>query len=136
LSELQLSNKFKRASIQSLFGKELTDGKTVSSNVLLRRCLMQNTFSNSNNELAALLSRHDIPVKLEELPSGKLMATRTYADGSVVILINPNHSNRLSNRRLSDSLLHEVIHALTVSAITNPKTKEDREFAKRNRQMF
>jgi len=83
-----------------------------------------------------LLSRHDIPVKLEVLPSGKLMACRTYEDGSVVIIVNPNHSSRVSNRRLSDSLLHEVIHALTVQAINNPKTEEERKFAARNRDMF
>ena len=114
ITEFGLGNKFKRASITELFGHKLMSGQTVSSRDLISRLLELQTFSNSNMDLARLISRHDIPVKLEALPSGKLMACRTYEDGSVVILVNPNHSDRVSNRRLSDSLLHEVIHAITV----------------------
>ena len=135
-SELGLSNKFKKASISKLFGPQFVAGETVSSKSLIQNCLDQQTFSNSNIQLAEILSKHDIPVKLEVLPSGKLMACRTYEDGSVVILINPNHSDRVSNKRLSDSLLHEVIHALTVQAINNPKTEEERRFARANREMY
>lgn len=135
-TELGLGNKFKRASITQLFGPKLMSGETVSSRELLMTCLSQQTFSNSNMNLAELLSKHDIPVRVEILQSGKLMATRTFSDGSTVILINPNHSSRVSNRRLSDSLLHEVIHAITVNAINNPKTEEERKFARANRDMF
>lgn len=135
-SEYGLTNKFKKASATQLFGALFASGQAVSSKDLISRLLDQQTFSNSNVSLAEILSRHDIPVKMEILPSGKLMATRTYKDGSVVILINPNHSDRVSNRRLSDSLLHEVIHAITVQAINNPKTEEERRFARENREMF
>ena len=135
-SEYGLTNKFKKASAIQLFGAQFASGQAVSSKDLISRLLDQQTLSNSNVALAEILSRHDIPVKLESLPSGKLMATRTYEDGSVVILVNPNHSDRVSNKRLSDSLLHEVIHAITVQAINNPKTEEEHRFARANREMF
>lgn len=134
--KLGLNNKFKKTSISSLFGGEFASGQTVSSSQLIQRCIDQQTFSNSNAQVADILQRHDIPVKLEVLPSGKLMATRTYEDGSVVIIVNPKHSSRVSNKRLSDTLLHEIIHAVTVQAINNPQTEEERKFASRNRDMF
>jgi hypothetical protein len=38
------------------------------------------------------------------------------------ITVNSNLIGNVSNRLFADSILHEVIHAVTINAIDNPKT--------------
>jgi hypothetical protein len=53
-----------------------------------------------------------------------------------VILINPNLINKVTKGYLGEAVLHEVIHAVTVTAINNPSTKVERNFALLNKKVF
>lgn len=86
------------------------------------------SFSPVNVFLGQVLSNHDIPVRFQHLQIGTLMTTVSDENGGSVILIDPEKIEDVSNEYLADKLLHETVHAITVGAINNPKTEEEKRF--------
>jgi len=74
---------------QNLAAK-LLNGETVSSRDLMTAMLSNGIFHKTNTDLANVLSKHDIPVRIGQIMGiGELAETITDNGGSV-ILINPN----------------------------------------------
>ena len=53
-----------------------------------------------------------------------------------IILVNKNNLSRISNGYFGQTLLHELIHAVTLSAITNPSTEVESKFQRSNSKIF
>ena len=132
--------KFQSVQLDSLFGKDisslLTSNQQVSSKDIITRLLLKDTISPTNVQLANILQKHDIPIKLMPTFDNILCKAVSDENGGTVIILNSNVITGVSNQYLSNQILHEVIHAVTVDAINNPKTKEEIQFAKENKQMF
>lgn len=107
----------------------LSSGSAVSSSDVLNDILSNDAISQSQRELTEMLIKHDIPVKFGNLPFGKLAETVTTEDSSIIIL-DEKQLKGLSHGYVTTVILHEIIHALTVNTLNNPKTKEERIFAK------
>lgn len=122
------------------FGDDITSAlnsnNAVSSSIIIKQLLNKNIFLQSNIKLAEILQVHDIPVKLIPSDDNILCKAVSDKDGGTVIIINSNVSNGVSNTYLGQQILHEAIHALTVNAINNPTTKEQIEFARKNKELF
>jgi hypothetical protein len=94
-------------------------------------------FNGHNRILAEILQRHNIPMKIDNsLGIGTLAETATDNKGNAVILINGNLLSGVSKSFLGTTILHETIHAVTVNAIDNPQTKEQKSFVKANKNIF
>jgi hypothetical protein len=87
-------------------------------------------------KLAEIISRHDIPVLYGELAKGKLAATITEKDGGSIVVINPEEINNVSVEYLADTILHEVIHALTVNALDHPSNDVESKFARNSKSVY
>ena len=98
--------------------------------------LKNNMIPTENIHLANILSIHQIPIKYGQLDDNVLASTGTDSEGRSVIVINKDFINKVSVTMASTAVLHEVMHAVTVNAINNPRTAEEREFAKNNKKVF
>ena len=115
----------------------LLDGDIVSSKDVIEAMISNDVFNGHNRMLADILQKHDIPVKIDNsLGIGTLAETVTDNKGNAVILINGNLLSGVSKSFLGTTILHEMIHAVTVNAIDNPQTKEQKSFVKANKNIF
>lgn len=115
----------------------LLDGNIVSSKTLLNELEANDMFDDTNVKLAQLLQKHDIPVKLDNtIGHGTIAETVTTQNGGSIILLNPDVIQDISKNYAGIAILHEMVHALTVSAINNPNTEAKSKFAKANNKMF
>lgn len=116
---------------------KLLDGQTISSLELVTDLLGNSVFDDSNAKLAQILLKHDIPVKLDNsIGNGTIAETVTTKNGGSMILINPDVIQDVSKNYAGISILHEIIHALTVDAINNPNTEAKSKFARANNKVF
>lgn len=115
----------------------LLDGNTVSSKTLLNELETNGMFDDTNVKLAQLLQKHDIPVKLDKtIGNGTIAETVTTQNGGSIILLNPDVIQDVSKNYAGIAILHEMVHALTVSAINNPNTEAKSRFTKANNRVF
>ena len=131
---------FTQTSLIDSFGQELSgklmNGDTVSSRDLMNYMINNAIYHSSNVELARALARHDVPVRVGyTMRNGELAKTVTENGGSV-IYINPNELSQVSRGYAGTTLIHELVHAITVDIIDNPKTEEDKAFVESNRVMY
>lgn len=122
------------------FGQELAqsllNGDTVSSSQLMRSMLSRGIFHSIDKPLASALSAHDIPVRVGyDMHNGELAKIVTEGKGSV-IFINPNELSQISRGYAGTVLMHEIVHALTVDIINNPKTQAEKDFVELNRRTW
>lgn len=116
----------------------LTVGEQISSNELIDSFIINGSLSLSNTNLAQILKRHNIPVKLDA-SIGTLTLATTVTDkssGESIILLNPSLINQVTKGYLGEAILHEVIHAVTVNAINKPSNAIEEKFAKLNKKVF
>lgn len=122
------------------FGQELAqsllNGDTVSSSQLMGSMLSRGIFHSIDKPLASALSAHDIPVRVGyDMHNGELAKIVTEGKGSV-IFINPNELSQISRGYAGTVLMHEIVHALTVDIINNPKTQTEKDFVELNRRTW
>lgn len=138
---IQNGSQFENASLNE-FGIEtaaiLTSGENISSSILIESFLNNGSISSDNISLAKILQRHDIPIKLDgSIGSFTLASTVTdKVTGNSIILLNPLLINQVTKGYLSEAILHEVIHAVTVNAINNPSTAIEQKFQRLNKKVF
>lgn len=134
--ELGVLHQLEQSDSSVLFSSSFLQGQPMSSGLLLKQLLQYKAVSIANEELAEVLSAHDIPVKIGELESNVAATTFTDNNGGSVIVLNRKTLDIASNGRITDAILHEVMHALTVPAIDNPKSESDRQFAEINNKIY
>lgn len=123
--------------VSSKTAARLLDGETVSSMEFVTDLLENGVFNDSNTKLAQILLKHDIPVKLDNsIGRGTIAETVTTKNGGSMILINPDVIQDVSKNYAGISILHEVVHSLTVDAINNPNTEAKSKFARSNSKVF
>ena len=130
---------FSNAETSTLFGEAdqmLKEEQLVYSSRIIDNMLKNNMIPTENIHLANILSIHQIPIKYGQLDDNVLASTGTDSEGRSVIVINKDFINKVSVTMASTAVLHEVMHAVTVNAINNPRTAEEREFAKNNKKVF
>ena len=134
------SNIFKSTNLVDSFGNELAtkllNGETVSSKDLMNAMISNGVFHPGQFKLAELMSKHDVPVRISNnMGVGQLAETITDRGGSV-ILLNPKEVYNISRGYFGTTMIHELVHAVTVDIIDNPKTDEERAFVGQNRAVF
>lgn len=115
---------------------KLRSNKEVNSSDIISYLLNKDYFSNSNITLAEVLQKHNFPVIYQKLPNGKPLATREYENGSILIEIDLNQIEKYSNERVSEYILHEIIHGLSIQAIKNPKSVEEQNFSNDTKKLY
>lgn len=137
---LGYSVKLDKANTRYVFGANavglMLGGSNVSSAQVLQNLIDQQLFSDENIKLARIIQRHNIPILFGELENGKLAATITDKSGGSIVIVNPNEVNNVTNQYLADTILHEVIHAVTVNALDNPVTQYEKTFAETSRRTY
>lgn len=131
--------KLDNASGNSVFGLSysvLAAGENVSSKQILTHLIQSDLLSEDNIQLAKIIARHNIPIMFGEIENGKIAATITDSNGGSIVVINSNEIANVTNEFLANRILHEVIHALTTNAITNPKTKTERNFSRVSGKLY
>ena len=128
-----------KASGNSVFGTSysmLTNGNNVSSNVIINHLISSRLLSEDNIKLAKIIARHNIPIMFGELENDKIAGTITDSNGGSIIVINSKEISNVTNEFLANRILHETIHALTTNALTNPQTKEERNFSRSSKSLY
>lgn len=131
--------KLDNASGNSIFGTSysiLSTGGNVSSNQVLTHLISTDLLSEENIQLAKIIARHNIPIMFGEIENGKIAATITDSNGGSIIVVNSNEISNVTNEFLANRILHEVIHALTSNAISNPKTKIEKDFSRTSNRLY
>ena len=122
-----------------VFGDDLSSalesGQTVSSMDIVNSMLNNDLFG-TNTDLAKILGKHDVPVMYGETELDILAVTVTENNGGSYIVINKNALTNVSTWYAAQTILHEIIHAITVDAINNPKTQAQKELAKVSEKAF
>jgi hypothetical protein len=121
-------NQMQFADLETLFGDSLQDLSKhgfANSSSILDHLIKSNNIARINRTLSLVLQKHNIPVIFNNLPLGKPTAIHQ-RNGQSVISIDPLQIRNLSVADASTLLMHEIIHALTVDAINNPKTTFER----------
>lgn len=135
-------NPFAKMDQIEVFGQDivqkLLNGETVSSQQLIQNAMSDKSmFRGINKQLSEILVLHDVPVVLSnELGFGILASTITDKNGGSVIAINKEWINKVSKNYFGETLLHEVIHAVTANALSNPVTKEQKEFKSATENLY
>lgn len=135
-----LLDQFSASSGESVFGingfERLVQGEAVSSSEILSHVINTKLLSPSNKVFAEIIQHHDIPVRLGELEDDTIASIYYDNQGQMFITVNSNLIGNVSNRLFADSILHEVIHAVTINAIDNPSTEVESKFARQNKKVF
>ena len=135
----QYQMRFKKSDLIQSFGQsvsqELLGNNPVDSSRIIQHMLSENMFSEINSQLAEVLQHHNIPVKIAVLGFDELYSHVNDETGQF-ILINADAVNKVSNQYLADSFLHEILHAITVNSINNPKTKVERDLKRITEELF
>lgn len=106
------------------------------SSTLVDRLYANDLFSHREKDLADIVSKHNVPVRFGELAGNKLMTTITDPNGNSIVVINKTLMDQVSGKYFANSFLHEIIHALTVDAINNPKTAEEVKLRDANKKIY
>lgn len=139
--EEQLPQQFEVASL-SQFGTDITtrllNGEAVSSKEIVQWFINTDSLSKHNLRLASILSKHDIPIVLDSNMKGIILASTitNKKTKKSVITLNRNLINKVTNGYLGESILHEVVHAVTVNAINNPTTEIENRFVELNKKLM
>lgn len=104
----------------------LLNGEAVSSDEIINAMNIEGMVSDDVFKIASILSNHKIPVILDELADNVVGTTFTNDNNTSVIVINKNFIDKISKQHLAKDFLHEVVHAVTTIALTNPKTESGR----------
>lgn len=107
---------------------DLQSDKLVSSSNIIQHLLDTESFSNYNLDLAQILVKHNIPVIFNSLPKGKPMDAVEYSDGTIIIEIDPEQLTLYSQEDAAEFFLHEVVHGVSIKALRNPETSEEKDF--------
>lgn len=134
--ELGILHQLTQSNSQTNLGPDILSGKTVSSKNIVSNLLSAGAVSITNTELANILLQHDIPTRLGNLESNVVATTITDENGGSIIIINSDLVDVVGSERIADSVLHEIIHALTVPAIDNPVNRADKVLQKTNRRIY
>lgn len=134
------SEYFKTADIIQSFGQNLAqklmNGETVSSSDIMTEMLANGVFHSIDRDLARVLSLHDVPVRFGyDMKNGEFAKTVTDGPASV-IFINPEELNQVSKGYAGVTMMHELVHAITVDIINHPKTQADFAFVEANKNLF
>lgn len=98
-----------------------------STNDIINDLLSSDLIDDQYKPLAYSLARHNIPVKIVNGDNSTLMSTYIGQNGECVITINSNILNRVSNKYAANKLMHEIVHAVTVEALTPGSKSYNRE---------
>lgn len=128
---------FFRCSVEDVFGEGLEEINDVTSDKVMSAILQLGMLNNSDTRLAMALSGHRIPVIIDRtMSNNKIAETITDEDGNSVIIVNPNVINNVTRQYAATALMHEIVHAITVTAIDKPSTKAELNFARLNKKVF
>jgi hypothetical protein len=112
------------------------NGETVSSSDIMTEMLANGVFHSIDRDLARVLSLHDVPVRFGyDMKNGEFAKTVTDGPASV-IFINPEELNQVSKGYAGVTMMHELVHAVTVDIINHPKTQADFAFVEANKNLF
>lgn len=107
-----------------------------SSRLLLQHLIDSGYIMGSFKPFAEILSRHDIPIVMAEDDTAAFMSTYVDKNDGVVISINSKILDNVSTGFAAQKLMHEVIHALTVNALTEGSQTFDKELNKATEKLF
>lgn len=132
---------FMIGSVEDFFGKDiaydLDEKNPVTSDQIMSMVLQSNMLNKDDMRLAIAISGHSIPIFIDRtMDKNKIAETITDVDGNSVIVINPNVINHVTKQYIAKALMHEIVHAVTVTAIDKPTTKYELKFAELNRKVF
>lgn len=135
IANISYSGQFKNAGFTKSFStgvaQKLLNGEKVSSKEIVADLKQTDAFSIENSVLADILGIHDVPVHLDsELENDTLATTEILDDGTTIIALNHNLIDKVSQGFLSEAILHEIIHAVTVPAFLLQNTKERKDLAR------
>ena len=115
----------------------LSNEQSIDSSTIVESIIQNGFVSKTNIALANMLSKHNIPVIVDyNMSNDKIADTITDKDGNSVITINPNVMRNVTMQYASKAILHEIVHAVTVDAIDNPKTSQDIKFSENTKKVF
>jgi len=139
--EQRVAEALSRFSFDRTLGNDITEmfrnGDNVSSQKVITRLVSQNTLSLGDLRIANILAKHDIPIVIEtNKTSDRIAYTVTDSKGNSIVVLNANLMSKVTSQYAAITILHEVSHAVTVNAIDNPSTKEERRFTEMNSKMF
>ena len=110
-------NRTKAIDLNSTIDSELFT-KHQYSDEIMKDLLQADLIDDSYKTLARSLSRHNIPIRITNSDNSTLMSTYIDENNACVIVINKNILNNVSNRYAANKLMHEIVHAITVEALT------------------
>lgn len=135
------SQEYKQQSVvlDEFFGDSintLQNGGSVSTQNLIQHLLVTGTFAEFNTPLAEILQHHDIQVIFNKLESGKPMAATEYESGKIIIEVDPEQLIYYSQEQAAEYLLHEVVHGVSIHALNNPTTVEEKAFSEATNAVY
>lgn len=142
LDPSQIVSDFKQMDYESVFNPDvvsrLKSGEIVSSRDIVQSGVENgHMFNGPLANLANILARHDVPVKISlDMPYGVYATTYTFENGAVGITINGQWINQVSQQFSGQAILHELIHAVTTKALNRPETALEREFKTKTEKVF
>lgn len=110
-------NRTKAIALNSIIDSDLFT-KHQYSDEIMKDLLQADLIDDSYKTLAISLSRHNIPIRITNSDNSTLMSTYIDENNACVIVINKNILNNVSNRYAANKLMHEIVHAITVEALT------------------
>ena len=135
------SQEYKQQSVilEEFFGDSLStlfDGGSVSTQSLIQHLIDTGSFAEFNTPLAEILQHHDIQVIFNTLEKGKPMSATEYKSGKIIIEIDPQQIIYYSQEQAAEYILHEVVHGISIQALNNPTTVEEKAFSEATNKVY
>lgn len=135
------SQEYKQQSVilEDFFGdfiNTLQNGGSVSTQTLIQHLLDTGVFAEFNTALAEILQHHDIQIVFNKLEKGKPMSATEYESGKIIIEIDPEQIIYYSQEQAAEYLLHEVVHGISIQALNNPTTVEEKAFSEATNKVY
>lgn len=125
--------------LEEFFGNmldNLYNGGSVSTQQLIQYVLDKGVFAEFNVVLANILKNHDVQIIFQTLDKGNPMSATEYESGRIIIEIDPQQLKYYSQEQAAEYLLHEVIHGVSIQALNNPNTLEERAFSEATNNIY
>ena len=135
------SQEYKQQSVilEEFFGDMLNtlfNGGSISTQQLIQHLLDTGSFAEFNVVLAEALKNHDIQIVFQTLDRGKPMSATEYEAGKIVIEIDPEQITYYSQEQAAEYVLHEVVHGVSIQALNNPTTIEEKAFQEATNKVY
>lgn len=127
-----ITNRFDNENTLPSTFQRLQSGESVTSDEVISDLFSSKSISGFNDPIARILQKHHVTIVANNTIGNATIAKYVKGKNGAVVLVNMSLASQVSAKYFAQSILHELIHAVTSAAINEGTSR----FAKLNNKLY